>query len=147
MPQKKSTKTANIPEKFSIEDDNGIWEGEQIEASSETRLEDDTGTGREIVLRTFEFAINPESFKQHTPTKQELFDSHVRGIRGMLWADGLETFEEVEPRLIFSKNKKFYRICLACVPTRGNTVLEKPQTLSEITNESSRNSNKVSGVI
>jgi len=46
------------------------WEGEAVQAESKTKLEDDKGTGQPIVLRFFEFGVNPEVFKQHKPTAQ-----------------------------------------------------------------------------
>ena len=108
------------------------WEGEEVMVESETKLEADTGTGPKVILRTFEFASNPQAFKQRIPTSQELFNHHLKGMQGMLWSDGLKPMEEIEPRLIFSKNKKGYRIFIACKPLLGQVVLEKPQTLSEI---------------
>lgn len=108
------------------------WEGEEVMVESDTKLEADTGTGPVVILRTFEFGANPQVFKTHPPTNQELFDSHLKGIQAMLWSDGLKPMEEIEPRLIFSKNKKKYRIFVGCKPLLGQIVLERPQTLSEI---------------
>ena len=104
---------------------------------SETKLEDDKGVGREIVLRRFRFASNPQ-IKQ-LPAAQELFNSHLKGIQGMLWSDGWRPIDGMEPRLIFSKSKRNYDIFIACEPMLGQTVLEKPQTLSQIAHETARN--------
>jgi hypothetical protein len=108
------------------------WEGEEIGVESDTKLESDTGTGQEIILRFFDFAANPEVFRQHKPTEQELFNSHKKGMEAMLWTDGLTPYEAIEPRLLFSKDKTAYRFVISCIPSAGNTLLEKTNTLSEL---------------
>ena len=90
-------------------------------------------------MRTFEFGANPKVFKLKNPTKQEVFNDHLKGMEAMLWGDGLKPMTEVEPRLVFSKNKKKYRIFVACQPLMGQVVLERPQTLSQIANVTPRN--------
>lgn len=155
MPKKKSISTAkkikdNV---FKSEDTTDVFgdkvtkhellaegaEVQKVEAISDTKLESDLGTGREVILRMFEFAVNPEIFKDRKPTSQEIFNSHLRGINGILWGDGLKPAEDIEPRLIFSKGGKSYRIFIACNPTMGNILVEKTQTLSEIANGSRKN--------
>lgn len=110
--------------------DDIIWEGEEVTAHSDTKIESDLGIGQAIVIRFFEFAANQDTFKLHKPTAQELFNSHKNGIMAMLWKDGLKPFNEVEPKLMFSKSKKNYRFILTCVP--NETLVEKPQTLSQL---------------
>lgn len=107
-----------------------VWEGEEVVAQSDTKLESDLGTGQPVVIRFFEFGANPEIFKQHKPTAQELFDSHRKGIESLLWRDGLRPYEGVEPRLMFSKNKSHYRFVITCIPKE--TLLDKPNTLSQL---------------
>ncbi len=109
-----------------------LWEGEEVTAHSETKIESDLGTGQAIVIRFFEFGANPEVFKIHQPTAQELFNSHRKGIEALLWRDGLKPFEGLEPKLMFSKNKKNYRFIITCVPSLGNTLIDKTQTLSQL---------------
>ncbi len=36
------------------------WEGEEVTAQSDTKIEDDKGTGQEVILRFFEFAANEQ---------------------------------------------------------------------------------------
>lgn len=108
------------------------WEGEEVRAESKTKLESDTGTGQAVILRFFEFGANPETFKQHKPTAQELFNSHKRGIESLLWRDGMKPFDGVEPRLMFSKDKSHYRFIIACIPSAGNVLTDKPKTLSQL---------------
>ena len=108
------------------------WEATQGEVHSDIKLEDDTGHGKAVVLRAFDFAANPQAFKHHVPTKQELFNNHQIQIEGALYADDLKIFEEVPPKVLISKNKKFYRIIVAGLPW-GMSRSQIP-TLSQITN-------------
>lgn len=105
------------------------WQASQIEAQSDTKLEDDTGYGKAIVIRMFEFAINPNGWP-NKPTKQELFNAHLHGIEVMLWRDGLKVMTDVEPRLSIGKKK--YRIWVAAEPARGHLLNETPKTLSQL---------------
>ena len=104
----------------------------KIETESETHLEDDVGYGDAAIIRMFEFAANPVAFKQHTPTKQELFNYHYKQIELALWADGMKVLPEVNPKVTISKNKKKYRIFIGAVPMKGHILQERPQTLSQI---------------
>ena len=113
------------------------WEGEEVTTHSQINLEEDTGTGKEVILRFFDFGVNFQAFKNHKPSAQELFDNHRQGLESLMWRDGLRPFEEVEPRLIFSKDKKHYRFIIACTPTLNSVLTDKPQTLSQLlTNKS-----------
>lgn len=124
------------------------WEGEEIGVTSETKLEDDKGTGQEIILRFFDFGANVETFRRYRPTAQELFNSHRKGIEALLWRDGMKPFDGVEPRLLFSKDKTSYRFVIACTPSSGNTLIDKTNTLSQLlTHDTSANTNKISGVV
>lgn len=108
------------------------WEGEEIGVESDTKLEQDTGTGNELVIRFFDFAANKEVFKQHKPTAQELFNTHKTGMEAMLWTDGLVPYHAIEPRLMFAKDGEHYRFVLSCVPSLGNTFVDKAKTLTEL---------------
>lgn len=110
------------------------WEGEEIQAQSKTKLESDPGTGEAIVLRFFDFGANVESFKKQKPTAQDLFNSHIRGMESTLWRDGLRPHEQIQPRLMFSKDKSHYRFIVACTPTM---LTDTPQTLSQLLTPSS----------
>lgn len=110
----------------------GEWLAQTLETESQTHLEDDEGTGDAAIIRMFEFKVNPESFKQFTPTEQELFNSHYKGIEAILWRDGMSVLPEVNPRVTFSKNKKKYRIFIGAKPAKGHLLMEKPKTLSQI---------------
>lgn len=119
----------NLPSK-KVEDLH--WEGEEVQAHSDTKLEEDRGTGIPIILRFFEFGANFQSFKNHKPTAQELFNSHMRGIESLLWADELTFYKDVEPRLQFSKDGTKYRFIIPCIPRSGSVLVDAPKTLSEL---------------
>lgn len=110
----------------------GEWLAQTLNTESETHLEDDTGEGDAAIIRMFEFKVNKEAFAQYTPTEQELFASHERGIAALLWRDGMTPLESVTPRITFSKNKKTYRIFIGAKPAKGHLLQERPKTLSEI---------------
>ncbi len=108
------------------------WEGEEVQTESKTKIEEDQGTGQPVILRFFEFGANFETFKQHKPTAQELFNSHIKGMESLLWSDGLKIYHEVEPRLMFSKDKTKYRFIIPCIPTNGSALVDTPRTLSQL---------------
>lgn len=105
-----------------------------IETQSKTTLEQDTGEGGAVIIRCFTFGINPEAFKQYAPTKQELFNSHYKGIEIALWKDGLKVMPDVHPRIVIDQQKGQYQIFVGAQPARGHLLMERPQTLSEIVN-------------
>lgn len=110
-----------------------LWNANQINTESETHLEDDLGEGEAAIIRAFDFASNPEAFKEHIPSKQELFNHHYKGIEAMLWRDGMKVMSEVDPKIIISKNKKNYRIFVGARPQKGHILRERPQTLTQVT--------------
>lgn len=117
----------NLPSK---KVENLEWEGETVQAESKVNLQDDRGTGKPIVLRFFEFGVNPQAFKDHKPTAQELFNTHIRGMESLIWSDGLIFCKEIEPKLWFSKDNKKYRFMIGCLPVQ--TLIETPNTLAEL---------------
>lgn len=111
------------------------WSAQEVAAKSETKLEDDEGHGNAVIIRKFEFSANPEAFREHTPTKQELFNAHYKLIETMLWADGLKVIPEVDPKVTINKKKTKFRIFVGAEPQRGHILRETPQTLSQIANK------------
>lgn len=114
---------------FGVKDN---YEVNSVETQSDTKLEDDEGEGIPVIIRTFEFGANLEAFKDHRPTKQELFDAHKKGLEMHLWRDGMIYFDQVEPQITFNKKGTKYKIIIAALPARGQALLETPQTLSQI---------------
>lgn len=103
-----------------------------VEAQSTRKLEDDKGEGAATVIRCFTFKMNAEAIVEQKPTKQDLFNAHLKGIELALWKDGLKTFSEVPPRMTFDTDKLQYSIFVAARPMKGFLLQERPQTLTEI---------------
>lgn len=109
------------------------WEGQDIEVKSDPLI--DSGTGKPVIIRMFQFAANPEILKKFKPTKQELFNSHATQIKHMLWADGLRPLDGISPSVNTSKKREMYRIFVTCEARLGLNIIEKPKTLQEITKQ------------
>ena len=112
--------------------ENFDWHNESAEANSKVHLEDDTGHGGAAIIRQFKFTANPETFKRNPPSKQELFNHHLKQIEILLWQDGMKIMTDVAPQLVF--NKKHYTIILGAVPMRGQILPHgmTPKLLKEI---------------
>ena len=103
-----------------------------IETQSKTKLEDDIGHGGAAIIRRFTFGMNAESFKQKPPTKQELFNYHIKGIEIMLWRDGMKIMTEIEPRITLDSKGLQYHIFIGARPQKGFILREAPQTLKDV---------------
>lgn len=103
-----------------------------MEAESQTKLEHDEGHGAAIVIRCFKFRFNPEVLNHYTPTKQELFNAHHKGIEIALWKDGLTVFPDVNPRIVINEQDMTYEIFVGAKPSKGHILHENPKTLKEI---------------
>lgn len=103
-----------------------------IETQSKTRLEDDMGEGGAAIIRRFTFGMNIESFKERGPTKQDIFNHHVKGIEVMLWRDGMKLMTEVEPRIMFDTKMARYDIFVGARPAKGYILKEVPRTLVQV---------------
>lgn len=130
MAKKTLTKAIENKEVKKVDWEGNEYEAETVKVKSETTLEEDRGTGAPLILRFFEFAANPISFKEYKPTAQELFNHHRRGIEAMLWTDGLKPYEGVEPKLIFAKDKSKYQFAITCTPAQ--TLIDTTQTLTQL---------------
>lgn len=102
-----------------------------IEVKSDTNLESDHGGGGAAIIRMFEFGINPQAFREYQPTKQELFNSHYKGIEMALWKDGMKVLPEVHPRIVVMEQEGKYRIFVGAQPMKGHILTEQPKTLAE----------------
>lgn len=117
-----------------IQDEGEQWHAKSLEAESETKLSDDKGEGEVLNLRFFDYAANPAAFKDHMPTATELFNAHAKQIEVELWKDEWTPATEVEPRILFAKDKSHYRIVIAARPAKGSTLSYKdqPKKLDEL---------------
>lgn len=111
------------------------YDVKQGEIHSDIKLEMDEGDGKTIVIRSFDFKANPQAFKDRIPSKQELFNSHLKQIEVILWKDGLKIMTDVQPKLILEKKNKGYRIVVGAEPEKGQLIRsldnDKYQTLSQ----------------
>lgn len=120
----------HINNQFTTTDGEHNWFGQELEVNSDPLI--DSGTGENILLRVFDFGANPANLKRDKPTKQQLFDSHVKQILTMLWSDGLEPAKDINPLIQISKKKEKYRILMWCRAKAGVTWSDKPRTLQEL---------------
>lgn len=111
--------------------ENVHYDLQNLEVQSTSHLEDDKGGGGAAIIRMFEFGMNPKAFAEYVPTKQELFNSHYKGIEMALWKDGMKVIPEVNPRIIVDNKAGNYKIFVGAQPQRGHTLTEQPKTLSE----------------
>lgn len=107
---------------------------QQVAAHSKSNLEMDKGEGNVAVMRSFVFGLNPQAFQEARPSKQEIFNAHLKGIEISLWKDGLQIMTDVEPRIMFDVPNMRYTIFVGAKPAKGHILPwnVKPQTLSEI---------------
>lgn len=108
------------------------WIGQEVEVKSDPFV--DEGSGATMAIRVFDFAANPKVLKDMKPTKQDLFNHHVKQIETMLWADGLKPVHHLNPIIQVSKKREKYRIYVTCEAKKGNmfSYKDKPQTLQQI---------------
>ena len=121
----------------------GDYHGQTIEVKSDTKLEQDTGTGEAMVMRTFQYIANKEMFKNGRPSSQAIFEAHQKDIAGLLWSDGLTPATDVEPTFIFTPDYSKYLIMVWARPSIGQTLVDNTKTLTEILNGSSTNRDEV----
>lgn len=112
--------------------DGNTHDVDSIEVESKTKLESDEGRGRALVMRSFTFKVDRQVFKIANPTKQDIFNSHAKGLEAMLWRDGLVFAQSHEPHILFNKKRSHYTVFVVATPARGQTLLETPKTLGDI---------------
>lgn len=105
------------------------WHGSTVETQSDPLI--DTKQKGAVVLRFFHFQANPELMRLHKPTKQDIFNNHAQQIRMMLWGDGLEPFDKIEPKIIISEKKDEYKIFVTCLPKKGVAINDTPLSLKQ----------------
>lgn len=112
-------------ETFKITDQNEEWHGQSVE--TEMSSLEDKGSGKPIILRTFDFTLPPGD---ELPLKEDLLNFHKSKITAFLWRDELVPIQKF--KLIFSKDKKHFRIFATCQGKAGSVILEKPELISNI---------------
>ena len=122
-----------IENKFELEGGDNKWYGQDIKAESDPII--DPGTGKSVVLRVFEFGVNPKTARELREkkiklSKQDLFNAHWPQIRALIWGDGMVANQDVDPRVIVGR--KSYRIFVLCEPRMGVMVNDKHRNAKDI---------------
>lgn len=99
------------------------WHGQDIETPENTILQD-TGTGKPIILRCFDFAINPAV---PLPSETEIIETYTKYIDTFLWKDSLTRIQDL--KLVIEKDK--FKIFATCQAKTGAVLLEKPLTIQD----------------
>ena len=113
----------------------GLWTEQELAVKAGDPLVD-SGKGKSLVIRVFDFKFEPRvkqaDIQRARNNKQEFFNTHAKYIRDFLWKDGLKIREDHDPKLLFKKDG--YRIAILCEARLGVNVFEKPTTLQNIFN-------------
>jgi hypothetical protein len=100
------------------------WYGSE-DQTAESEMHD-KGKGEPIVLRLFEFKLNPTL--ERPPTKEEILTpEYIKHLSTLLWADSLRLVTTPEVRI----DKDAIRIFAACQARTGATLTEEPKMLQE----------------
>lgn len=100
------------------------WYGREDQTGES--LMHDTGKGEAIVIRQFEFKLNP-SLTELPTTEQILTPEYLKDLNIQLWADGLRLV--MKPRVFI--DTETCRVFAPCQPRTGSTILEEPKLLQE----------------
>ena len=98
------------------------WYGSQM--TTEATPLQDTGKGKPIILRCFDFARNPAV---ELPTDKEVIDQYQKFIDTFLWKDSLVRIQDL--KLVKEKDK--FKIFATCQAKQGAVILEKPLTIQD----------------
>ena len=131
-----------MEERINIEDIQNLKPGDGVKIDSDTKYEYgatlesdkvqvvDPGVGKQVLIRTFEFSMNP-AMKQTLVDKQALFNNHAKQIATILWGDGLRPLDTIPPRVIIDSEKSIYRIFVTCEAKSGAVFADTTRNLSE----------------
>ena len=115
-----------VEENSSVTNTDVKWYGK--EDQTEEKLMHDKGAGEPVLIRLFEFKLNPALEAQ--PTKEQILTpEYVKYLKTTLWADGLRLV--MEPRVVIDKES--IKIFAPCQASIGNNFLEEPKTIQEWT--------------
>ena len=102
------------------------WYGK--EDRTDEKLMHDKGVGETVLIRLFEFRLNPAI--ETLPTKEQILTpEYIKYLKATLWADALRLI--MEPRVVIDKES--IKIFAPCQATTGNNFLEEPKTIQEWT--------------
>lgn len=117
------------------------WEGRDVEAAPRQLVDD--GSGAPIVIRSFQYQL-PEGMPSQ-PTKEQLLSYHKGRILPFLWKDELTPIGDDAYKLVYAKeigkeSTTKFSIFVTCKPKAGSIIYQKPNTIREITNETTGHS-------
>jgi hypothetical protein len=98
------------------------WKAQEMEAPVSDPLADD-GSGKEVILRRFQFQFPPNLPTK--PTKKEILAFHKDKLNIFLWKDELELIQTPKVRV----HKTGYDIFATCIAKKGSLIFEKPKLL------------------
>lgn len=99
------------------------WYGKQDQ--TDDNLMQDTGKGEPIVIRNFEFRLDPTKNK---PTKEQILTpEYIKHLQTLLWADSLRMVMDPTVRI----EKESIYIAVACQARSGAVLPEEPKYLQE----------------
>ncbi len=131
-----------MAQRINIEGMENLRPGEGVQVDKDTKYEYgatlesdkaqviDTGVGKQVLIRTFDFKMNP-TMKYQEVDKQGIFNAHAKQIATLLWADGLKPLESYSPRVIINPAKETYQIFVTCEAKLGTVFADKTRNLSE----------------
>lgn len=109
-----------------IQDDNNHeWESGGGETEAKPLVNE--GSGKPIILRTFEFKLPPT---MDMPKDTDILDAHRSRITIQLWKDELVPIMEF--KVIKDQKKHSFKIFATCQAKAGSVILDKPQLLQNI---------------
>lgn len=119
----------HLGQSFETTAEGETWTGQEAMVTSDPIK--DSGKGAPVILRQFEFSLNPNLPRDFKFTKQDIYDSHVKQIEIMLWSDGMIALNDVKPpKVQISKKQNKYRIFVLCSPRSGQALLDTPTILT-----------------
>ena len=98
------------------------WYGNEV--STDAVQMEDTGKGKPIILRCFDFVRNPAV---ELPTDKEVIAEYQKFIDTFLWKDSLVRIQDL--KLVIEKDK--FKIFATCQAKAGAVILEKPLTIQD----------------
>jgi hypothetical protein len=125
--EKKTTKAKKGKNEFIIDElnakdapvENVRWHGQEIDTSQKI---EDPGTGRPIILRTFDFDLPKDIPSNQLPNKTQLMTFHRSKIIAFLWKDELELIQE--PKIVKINRRKF-KIFAVCQAKKGSIISQQ----------------------
>ena len=106
--------------------DNGTeWEADTQQTDGVPLV--DSGTGKPIILRKFEFELPPG---MEMPSNEQILEAHKGKITTFLWKDDM--VQIMEARVKKAKDQRHFMILVPCQPRSGSAIIGNTTTLQDI---------------